>query len=232
MLQPAGYIRGPCRRAWRRMASSIHERSPVDGAAPRGPGLAGRDARGPMSPRRDGDPRHGQRTSRKLRLPETGRLMQLFLYRLDDAELDADALARLGGRRAGASRRLTRWAPRCAGSTADRAATGSSHAPAQPCVRDEGQRRRRCARGHPVMQRRKFDERFPQLAGLKPEYEWAGHLCLTLNGVSVMRELEARAFFGLRTERPRHRARHAHRHRRGRACLRNETSAVTSPLHR
>ena len=40
------------------------------------------------------------------------------------------------------------------------------------------------------IQRQKFDTRFPQLAGLAPQYEWAGHLCLTLNGVSVTREID------------------------------------------
>jgi glycine/D-amino acid oxidase-like deaminating enzyme len=41
-----------------------------------------------------------------------------------------------------------------------------------------------------ALQRAKFDQRFPQLAGMAPEYEWAGHLCLTLNGVSVMQRLD------------------------------------------
>ncbi len=46
-----------------------------------------------------------------------------------------------------------------------------------------------------VMQR-KFDQRFPQLAGMRMEYAWAGHLCLTLNGVAVMRELEKGVYSG------------------------------------
>jgi len=37
---------------------------------------------------------------------------------------------------------------------------------------------------------RKVEGRFPILAGTKMEYSWAGHLCLSRNGVSVMRELE------------------------------------------
>jgi glycine/D-amino acid oxidase-like deaminating enzyme len=44
-----------------------------------------------------------------------------------------------------------------------------------------------------VMQR-KFDTRFPQLAGLRMEHVWAGHLCLSMNGVSVMREIEDGVF--------------------------------------
>ena len=38
--------------------------------------------------------------------------------------------------------------------------------------------------------RRKFDARFPQLSGVRFEHAWSGHLCLTRNGVSVLRELE------------------------------------------
>jgi glycine/D-amino acid oxidase-like deaminating enzyme len=38
--------------------------------------------------------------------------------------------------------------------------------------------------------RRKFDARFPSLRGLRFETAWSGHLCLTKNGVAVMRELE------------------------------------------
>jgi glycine/D-amino acid oxidase-like deaminating enzyme len=43
---------------------------------------------------------------------------------------------------------------------------------------------------------RKFDRRFPQLAGMRMEYAWAGHLCLTLNGVAVMREIEKGIYSG------------------------------------
>jgi len=55
--------------------------------------------------------------------------------------------------------------------------------------------RRELARAERVM-RRKFDQRFPQLAGMRMEYAWAGHLCLSLNGVAVMRQLEDGVFSG------------------------------------
>ena len=42
--------------------------------------------------------------------------------------------------------------------------------------------------------RRKFDARFPQLADLRFQFSWSGHLCLSKNGVSVMRELEPGLF--------------------------------------
>lgn len=45
-----------------------------------------------------------------------------------------------------------------------------------------------------TLQRKKFDVRFPKLAGLAPEYEWAGHLCLSLNSVSVVGEQDSGIF--------------------------------------
>jgi len=45
-----------------------------------------------------------------------------------------------------------------------------------------------------AVHRRKFADRFPQLAGVRQEYTWAGHLCLTRNGVSIMRELDQGLF--------------------------------------
>ncbi|MEJ1938754.1 hypothetical protein WDZ92_51820, partial [Nostoc sp. NIES-2111] len=32
--------------------------------------------------------------------------------------------------------------------------------------------------------RKKFDARFPQLPGVRFQYSWSGHLCLSKNGVS------------------------------------------------
>ncbi len=45
-----------------------------------------------------------------------------------------------------------------------------------------------------AIQQTKFDARFPELAGLKPEYTWAGHLCLSRNGASVTGEVEEGLF--------------------------------------
>ncbi len=45
------------------------------------------------------------------------------------------------------------------------------------------------ARAARIMQR-KFDDRFPMLAGTRMAHRWAGHLCLSMNHVSVCRELE------------------------------------------
>jgi glycine/D-amino acid oxidase-like deaminating enzyme len=51
------------------------------------------------------------------------------------------------------------------------------------------------ARAARVMQQ-KFETRFPQLKGMRMEYAWAGHLCLTLNGVAVMRRLDDGLYSG------------------------------------
>ena len=42
--------------------------------------------------------------------------------------------------------------------------------------------------------REKFEARFPMLADVRFQYSWSGQLCLSKNGVSVMRELEPALF--------------------------------------
>lgn len=42
--------------------------------------------------------------------------------------------------------------------------------------------------------RRKFADRFPALRDVPMEFTWAGHICLSRNGVAVMRELEKNLF--------------------------------------
>lgn len=42
--------------------------------------------------------------------------------------------------------------------------------------------------------RKKFEARFPQFADVRFQYSWSGHLCVSKNGVSVMRELEPGLF--------------------------------------
>ncbi|MEJ6388794.1 FAD-binding oxidoreductase [Gymnodinialimonas sp. 2307UL20-7] len=41
-----------------------------------------------------------------------------------------------------------------------------------------------------AVQQSKFDARFPDFAGLAPEYTWAGHLCLSRNGASVTGQVD------------------------------------------
>ena len=115
--------------------------------------------------------------------------MQLFLFAMMTPDLDPDALQRLGGQ--------PRWGVTPSdpmGTTMRRIDTGQGGnriitrtcAALRPgMVASEGDLKR----AERVMQS-KFDQRFPQLAGLRMEYAWAGHLCLSMNGVSVMRQID------------------------------------------
>ncbi|MGI9391621.1 MAG: NAD(P)/FAD-dependent oxidoreductase [Boseongicola sp.] len=126
---------------------------------------------------------------------ERGRLIQLFLFAGMTPELDANALARLGGQ--------SRWgitpsAP--TGTTVRRIdrALGGNRIVARTCAvvkPDTRPSRASLARAARVLQR-KFDQRFPQLAGVNMEHVWAGHLCLSMNRVAVMREIEPNLFSG------------------------------------
>jgi len=191
MLQPAGYIRGLA-SGLRRQGVRIFEESPV------------------LSFAREGSAwklvtRAGSVTASKIILTVNGhlesfgyerdRLMQLFLFAVMTPELDEDACSKLGGR--------TRWGITPSdpmGTTLRRIDTGQggnrivtrSCAVLKPDMRLSHAHVDRAAR---VMQG-KFDRRFPQLAGMKMEYRWAGHLCLSLNGVAVMRELEDGVYSG------------------------------------
>ncbi|MBF9030277.1 FAD-dependent oxidoreductase [Rhodobacterales bacterium HKCCE3408] len=120
---------------------------------------------------------------------ERGRLMQIFLYAVMTPELDADALEKLGGR--------PRWGITPSdpmGTTVRRIdrGQGGNRIVTRTCATLRTDQKTSIAelnRARRVMQR-KFDQRFPQLAGMAMEYAWAGHLCLTRNGVSVTRELD------------------------------------------
>ena len=116
-------------------------------------------------------------------------LMQLFLYAVMTPELSEDALRRLGGD--------PRWGITPSdpmGTSVRRIDTGQggNRIVTRTCAHlRPGQRvgPGEVAGAARVMQK-KFDARFPQLAGMKMGYAWAGHLCLTRNDVSVMRKLE------------------------------------------
>lgn len=185
MLQPAGYIRGLA-EGLRRDAVEIYEQSPVLGFQ-RGPSVWTL-----RTPR-------GQITAPRVILAVNGflesfghargRLMQLFLFAVMTPELGPDQLTRLGG--------APRWGLTPSdpmGTTIRRIGTAQGGnrivtrtcAVLRPGMQATGRDLRRAAR---VMQQ-KFDRRFPQLAGLGMQYSWAGHLCLSLNGVSMMREIE------------------------------------------
>ncbi|MEL7525280.1 MAG: FAD-binding oxidoreductase [Pseudomonadota bacterium] len=191
MLQPAGYIRGLA-RGLRQAGVRIFENSPVtrferDGTAWKA-----------VTPK-------GHVVTQKIILTVNGhlesfgyeqdRLMQLFLFAVMTPELDADQLAKLGG--------APRWGVTPSdpmGTTMRRidTAQGGNRIITRTCALLKPDMRppaKSLDRAACVMQR-KFDQRFPQLAGIRMEYRWAGHLCLSLNSVAVMRELEDGVFSG------------------------------------
>lgn len=117
------------------------------------------------------------------------RLMHIFLFASMTVDLDRDSLARLGGQ--------PRWGVTPSdpmGTTMRRidTAQGGNRIVTRTCaaylpdmVSSEAMLKK-TARVH----RRKFADRFPKLENVPMEYSWAGHLCLSWNGVSVMQELE------------------------------------------
>lgn len=185
MLQPAGYVRGLA-GGLRRQGVRVFENSPAVGFSVRSNCVQVKTPKGDV-------------TGAKLILANNGhlesfgfaqkRLMHIFLFASMTEELE------------GAVPGQPRWG-----------ITPSD--PMGTTVRKinntQGGNRivtRTCAVMRPNMQasdadvsraaavhRRKFDQRFPHLTGAKMEHTWAGHLCLTLNGVSVMREVERNVF--------------------------------------
>ncbi len=116
-------------------------------------------------------------------------LMQIFLFASMTAEISSAKLKSLGGQ--------SRWGITPSdpmGTTMRRidSAQGGDRIVTRTCsVLRSGMKatRRDLSRAKKTM-REKFDQRFPELVAAPMEFAWAGHLCLTLNGVSVAEELE------------------------------------------
>jgi glycine/D-amino acid oxidase-like deaminating enzyme len=189
MLQPAGYIRGLA-LGLRRAGVSVYENSPATGFARAGSDWQVTTPQGRVSCAQIILANNGHLESFGV---ARGRLMQLFLFASMTPELDSDALEKLGGQ--------SRWGVTPSdpmGTTMRRIDTGQGGnrvitrtcAALRPGMQASAGDVTRAAR---VMQQ-KFDTRFPQLAGMKMDHVWAGHLCLSLNGVSVTREVDQGVF--------------------------------------
>ncbi|MFY2825156.1 NAD(P)/FAD-dependent oxidoreductase [Ruegeria sp. MALMAid1280] len=191
MLQPAGYIRG--------LAAGLvgdgvglYENSAVTGFEKQGGTWQVQTQRGSVSTGAVILTVNGHLESFGI---ERDRLMQLFLFAAMTPELDADALTLLGGQ--------PRWGVTPSdpmGTTMRRidSGQGGNRVITRTCAAlrpGMAATTRDLARASKVMQR-KFDQRFPQLAGIEMEYHWAGHLCLSLNSVSVTREIEPGVYSG------------------------------------
>lgn len=189
MLQPAGYIRGLA-AGLRRDGVSIFEQTPATGFERRGPHWRVATPQGAVTAARIILGVNGHLESFGF---AKGRLMQVFLYAAMTPELDAEALRKLGGQ--------SRWGITPSdpmGTTVrriDKTQGGNriivrTCATLRPGMKVPPADMARAAR---VMQQ-KFDQRYPQLAGMKMDSAWAGHLCLSLNGVAVARPVEDGVF--------------------------------------
>ncbi|MEM1078090.1 MAG: FAD-binding oxidoreductase [Pseudomonadota bacterium] len=191
MLQPAGYIQGLA-AGLSHEGIGIHEFSPVLAADRDGTVWTVRTPHGAVSADRVILTVNGHLDSFGF---ARGRLMHLFLFATMTPELDTEALRALGGR--------SRWGVTPSdpmGTTVRRidTAQGGNRIVTRTCAAlrpDRAARPADLTRARRVMQQ-KFDARFPALAGMEMEHSWAGHLCLTRNGVAVMRELEPGLFSG------------------------------------
>lgn len=189
MLQPAGFVR--CFGEGLRAAGvGVWENTPVTRFARNGNGWTVTTPKGRV-------------TAGKVILANNGhlesfgfakdRLMHVFLYASMTVDLPADAVRQLGGQ--------PRWGVTPSdpmGTTMRRidTALGGNRIVTRTCASflpgmeaSEADLRRTAA-----VHAAKFADRFPALAGVKQEYTWAGHLCLTRNGVSIARELEPGLF--------------------------------------
>jgi len=191
MLQPAGYIRGLA-AGLSAAGVQVFEQSPATGFERAGSDWTVNTPKGSVTAPKVILTVNGHLESFGF---ERGRLMQLFLYAVMTPELDTEALAKLGGR--------PRWGITPSdpmGTTVRRIDTGQGGnrivvrtcATLRPDTRPTQSDLDRAAQ----TMRRKFDQRFLQLAGMKMEHAWAGHLCLSLNGVSVARALEDGLYAG------------------------------------
>ena len=187
-LQPAGYIRGLA--AGLRETVAIYENSGVTGYARAGSDWVVRTAKAAVTAPRVILAVNGHLESFGY---AAGRLMHVMLFASMTPELDEEALRLVGGQ--------SRWGITPSdpmGTTVRRIDTGQGGnrivtrtcAVLRPGMESTAGDLARAAR----VQQGKFDARFPKLAGMKPEYTWAGHLCLSRNGVSVMREVEDGVF--------------------------------------
>lgn len=185
MLQPAGYIRALA-DGLRRDGIMVFEKTAVTRMDRQGTSWVLSTSRGKVCAGKVILTNNGHLESFSI---ARNRLMHIFLYASMTVGLDGDALKRLGG--------APRWGITPAdpmGTTIRRidAGQGGNRIITRTCATcDPGMEvspaaMRRAAKVH----RAKFEERFPQLAGVVMEFSWAGHLCLSRNGAAIMRQIE------------------------------------------
>lgn len=189
MLQPAGFIRGIA-AGLVRAGVRVFEESPATGFTRRGDGWTVSTPKAAVQAGKVILAVNGHLESFGV---ARGRLMHLFLFGAMTPELSPDQLRQTRGQ--------DRWG-----------ITPSDHMGATVRRINQGQGGNRIlirataalrsgmvprmsdlARAAQGMQTR-FDARFPSLAGMSFEHVWAGHACLSRNGVAVMREFDDGVF--------------------------------------
>ncbi|WP_299405248.1 FAD-binding oxidoreductase [uncultured Roseobacter sp.] len=183
MIQPALYVRSVA-DGLRSNRVTLHELSPVTSLTRRGDWVA-------ETPK-------GKVTAPNVILAVnghlesfghmTGRLMHVFTYASMTAALSAEECARLGG---APEWGLTPADPlgttvrRISGTGGDRIVIRNRFT-FDPSMEVDDRRIEQVGRDHD----RAFAARFPMLGGVRMAYRWGGRLCLSLNNVQVIGELE------------------------------------------
>lgn len=183
VIQPALYVRSFA-EALRSSGVAVHEESPVTELRKSGDWVA-------VTPQ-------GQVVSPRVILAVNGhlnsygflhgRLAHVFTYASMTRALNSDEVARLGGRPVWGvtpADPLGTTVRRISGTGGDRIVVRNRFT-FDPSLEVGERRLRFAARSHD----RAFAARFPMLDGVGMEFRWGGRLCLSLNNVQVIRELE------------------------------------------
>ncbi len=189
MLQPAGYIRSFA-SGLEKNGVKIFENSPLQNIERSGNSWKLTAPQGTISAERVILAVNGQLESFGLM---KHRLLHIFLYASLTAEMDSQTLRILGGR--------PRWGltPSDPMGTSVRridTALGGNRILIRTCASLRSNmvvNNQDVARAKQI-HLKKFAQRFPELVGIKQEFTWAGHLCLTRNAVAVMREIDQNLF--------------------------------------
>lgn len=185
MLQPAGYIRGLA-RGLERDGVTIHENSPVLRYESSGSGWTLHFAQAALKAQKVILANNGHLESFGFR---QGRLMHIMLNACMTEELSENQIRRLGGEEcwgitpADSMGTTVRRIGKAQGGNRIVIRQGGYYRPEMQTSATELKRLER-------RMREKFDARFPGFRDVRFQYAWSGHLCLSKNGVSVMRELE------------------------------------------
>lgn len=188
MIQPAMFVRGVA-QGLQSNRVRLHENSPVTELARRGSAWRASTPGGTVTAPRVILAVNGHLNSFGFL---RGRLLHVFTYASMTQPMNAEAVQRLGG--------VPNWGVtpadpmgttvrRVSGTGGDRIVIRNRFT-IDPSMQVSARRITRVARDHD----RAFAARFPMLSGVQMEHRWGGRLCLSLNNVQVVQELEPGLF--------------------------------------